>query len=301
MVIQQILSFIAVIKAKSYTLAAENQGCSKALLSRHVSQLEAYLGQTLLYRNTRRLSLTEAGEQFFQHALQIEESYQNALNALNKDVSGTLRITTTISLGSELFPPLIHNFSKKYPEIKVILSLSSLPEDIIEQRFDLSLRVAHTLPDSDLKVKPLQKLEMILCASPEYLKKHKNPHDFTSLKSHQCITSINRQKGQQSVSWLFTENNQPVSHNVHAHIEVDSIRAQLELVKLGSGIGRFPKMFVDDLIKTGELIQVLPQAKIPALQIFALYPNTAFVPAPTRCFLDFIPLMTQNNSMAPAS
>lgn len=288
MVIQQILSFIVVVKAKSFTLAAEKQGCSKALLSRHVAQLEEYLGETLLYRNTRSLSLTEAGEHFFQQALLVEESYLKALNTLNKEACGTLRITTSISLGSELFPPIIHGFSETYPNIKLVLSLSSLPEDIIVNRFDLSLRVAHQLPDSNLRVKPLQRLEMLLCASPNYLKKHKAPKDLASLKQHQCITSINRQRSQQSIVWQFIDNNKPIFHNVRSHIEVDSIRAQLELVKLGSGIGRFPKLFVDELIKNDLLVEVLPKENIPALQIFALYPNTQFVPAPTRCFIDYI-------------
>jgi DNA-binding transcriptional LysR family regulator len=84
------------------------------------------------------------------------------------------------------------------------------------------------------------------------------------------------------------EQGRVVSHSIRTHIEVDSIRAQLELVKLGSGIGRFPKMFVNKHLENKTLIQVLPKIDIPALQIFALYPNAKFVPAPTRCFLDYI-------------
>ena len=129
---------------------------------------------------------------------------------------------------------------------------------------------------------------MVLCASPGYLKKHSPPINLAELKSHQCITSINRHKGQQSFSWLFVKDNQTISRSISAHIEVDSIRAQLELVKLGSGIGRFPRMFVDELLKNKTLIQVLPSTEIPNLQIFSLYPNTKFIPATTRCFLDFI-------------
>ncbi len=286
--IQQILSFVAVVKAHSYSAAASETGHSKALLSRHVTQLEAYINQTLLYRTTRTLSLTEAGEQFYRQALLVEESYQNAMSSIQTEVSGKLRITSSISFGSEILPPIIASFTKRHPKVKVALSLSSLPEDLVEQRYDMSIRVAHALPDSNLRVKPLSSLEMILCAAPSYIENHSAPTIINDLIEHQCITSVNRHKELQTATWSFIQKKKTIKQKIIPHIEIDSIRAQIELVKLGRGIGRFPSMFVNSLIENGTLIPLLPKENLLPLRVFAMYPNAQFVPKKTRCFLGFM-------------
>jgi DNA-binding transcriptional LysR family regulator len=282
------LSFVAVVKSGGYSAAAKETGVSKALLSRHVAQLELHLGHTLLYRTTRTLSLTEIGQSFYAQAVLVEESYNNALSSVDSDISGNLRITTAISLGSEILPEIIHQFTKRYPKIKVSLSLSSVAEDIVEQRFDVGIRVAYNLPDSMLKMKPLFSFEMKMCAAASYLAEHAAPADLTDLNQHQCITSVLRNNDQQSVSWSFIKNKKIVKQNIKPHIQVDSIRAQLELVRLGSGIGRLPAKFIGSLLTKNELVEILSCTPPLPLNVFALYPNVQFVPKKTRCFLDFM-------------
>ena len=143
--IQYALSFVTVVKAGGFSNAAKITGLSKSQLSRHVRQLETMLGIQLLYRTTRSLALTESGEQFFLSCREIEESYEEAVDHLKQDfkaLRGTLRMTAPISFGSEFLPQLIYQFTQKYPNIKIILSLTSSTENLIEKNFDLSLRIA---------------------------------------------------------------------------------------------------------------------------------------------------------------
>lgn len=289
--IRNALSFVAVVKAGSFSIAAQKIGVSKAQLSRHVSQLEEALGIQLLYRTTRSLVLTESGEQFFQSCCTIEESYTDAVDNIKRGfhaMRGTLRITAPISFGTESLPKFINQFTQRYPNINVILSLSSVTEDLIEQNFDLAIRVASTLPDSTLRMRTMMEFEMALCASPIYFKNQKPPVNPEELKKYRCISSINRNREIQKIQWAFIVNDNIVKYTPNSVIEVDSMRAQIELVMLGAGIGRAPKFLIENELKEGKLIEVLPNIKQPKFYVYLLYPDRKNLPKKTQVFIDFM-------------
>src|SRR3990167_1091409 len=149
------LSFVAVVKAGNFSVAAKNIGVSKAQLSRHVSRLEKLLGVQLLYRTTRSLALTEQGKQFYTSCQGIDEQYNEAVNTLKRDFSGmqgTLKVTAPIDFGIEFLPPIIHQFIKNNPNMNISLSLSNKNEDLLEKNYDLAIRIANKLPDSNLLI-----------------------------------------------------------------------------------------------------------------------------------------------------
>ncbi len=275
------LSFVAVIKAGNFSKAAKALRVSKAQLSRHVSQLETSLGVKLLHRTTRSIHLTESGEQFYLSCRDLEETYEEAVNSLKNDfhaMRGTLRITAPISFGSEFLPSLIHAFTQQYPDTKIILSLSSTTEDLIESKFDLAFRIAPVLPDSTLHMRTIMELEMILCASPAFFENQPKPKVLDDLKNFRCITSVSREIETTKIYWPCSLNNKKFKFAPNSVIEVDSLRAQIRLLLLGAGIGRVPKIFVEDELKEKRLINVLPNIEQPSNYVYLLYQNKKVLP-----------------------
>jgi len=289
--INNALSFVAVVKAGSFSNAAKLTGISKAQLSRHVKQLETVLGIQLLYRTTRSIALTESGEAFFLSLRDIEDSYTEAVDNLKQDflaVRGTLRMTAPISFGSEFLPKIIYRFNQKYPNIKIVLSLTSTTEDLIEKNYDLSIRVAPSLPDSSLRMRTLMELEMVICAAPAYLAQHPCPVNPEDLKNHKCITPINRSLGLSRIHWPFLINKKIVNVSPDSNIEVDSLRAQIHLIMFGAGIGRVPRIFIERELKERKIISLLPDVEQPKNYVYLLYPDRKNLPKKLQLFIDFI-------------
>lgn len=285
------LSFVAVVKAGGFSIAAKNIGVSKAQLSRHVARLEELLGIRLLYRTTRSLQLTEQGKQFYASCQGIEEQYSEAVNTLKHDfgaIQGTLKISAPIDFGIEFLPPIIHKFVKKYTNMNVIISLSNENEDLLEKNYDLVIRIANQLPDSNLRMRTIMEFKRLICASPNYLKNKKQPKNPAELKKHRCITSLNRNVNTLKPQWQFYEKNQTVNYSLDKVIEVDSLLAQLELIHLGAGIGRMPNYFIRKELKTGKLIELFPKIEKPSSYVYLLYPDTPILPKKTQLFIDFI-------------
>src|SRR3990167_8051675 len=160
------LSFSAVVKAGGFSSAARRSGVSKAQLSRHVSALEELLGIQLLHRTTRCMLLTEQGKQFFAAYEGIEERCFDAVNVVKHnfhDMVGTIKITAPIDFGIQFLPPIIHGFSKKYPNLNIVLSLSNNYVNLNEQNFDLAIRITNQLSDSNFRAKILKNFKLVIC------------------------------------------------------------------------------------------------------------------------------------------
>jgi DNA-binding transcriptional LysR family regulator len=287
--IHNALSFVAVVKAGSFSNAAKILRVSKAQLSRHVSQLESTLGIQLLHRTTRSMTLTESGEQFFLSCRDLEETYEEAISALKdtfEAMRGTLRITAPISFGSEFLPQLVYEFTQRYPNIKIILSLSSTTEDLIDKKFDLAFRIAPQLPSSTLRMRTVMELEMVLCASPTLFQHCDQPKILDDLKNFRCVTSVNRNSETTKIYWACHHQQKKVKFAPNSMIEVDSLRAQIQLLLLGAGIGRVPKIFVEKELQAGKLIAILPALKQPSNSVYLLYPNKKVLPKKILAFIE---------------
>lgn len=285
------LSFTAVVKAGGYSNAAKLSQISKAQLSRHVSALEALLGIQLLHRTTRSITLTEQGKQFFEACELIEQNCFDAVNHLKHDfksMQGTLKITAPIDFGIQFLPPIIDEFSKQYPNMNVILSLSNVNEDLAEKNYDLAIRIANQLPDSNLHMRTMMEFKRIICASPDYFKNKNQPKTLDELKKYLCITSVNRNRNHIYPQWQFNIKGKVVNHKLDKFIEVDSLFAQLKLIQLGTGIGRMPDYLIKNEIQSGELIELFSDIEKPNSYVYLLYPDTMVLPKKTMIFIDFI-------------
>lgn len=285
------LSFVSVVKAGTFSSAAKNTGVSKACLSRHVSQLEALLGIPLLHRTTRSVVLTEAGKKFFESCEAIEENYQEAINSLTHDfkgMEGTLRITAPIDFGIQFLPGIIDAFIKQYPLMNIMLSLSNVNELIIEKNYDLAIRISNQLPDSSLRMSTLFSLKRLICASPLYFKDKEKPSTIEEIKQHRCITSVNRNMSVVKPQWQFYVNKKIINCTLNQYIEVDSLFAQIDLVKRGCGVGRIPHYLIKNEFNNGELIEILSEIEKPNSYVYLLYPDVVALPQKTRVFIDFM-------------
>lgn len=285
------LSFSAVIKAGGFSSAAKQSGVSKAQLSRHVSALESLLGIELLHRTTRTMTLTEQGKQFFYAYEGIEERCAEAVNLLKHDfrgMHGTVKITAPIDFGIQFLSPIINSFSKDYPNINVVLSFSNSYENLHERNFDVAIRIANQLPSSDFRARLLKKFKRIICASPDYLKNKVKPSHPDELKTYHCITSVNTSSDIVYPQWQFYINKEARNYKLEKFIQVDSLFAQIDLIKSGSGIGRLPDYFVENEIQSGELIELFPNIEKPSTHIHLLYPNASILPKKTQIIIDYI-------------
>lgn len=285
------LSFSAVVKAGGFSNAARLSGLSKAQLSRHVSALEKMLGMQLLHRTTRTMSLTEQGKQFFSIYEGIEERCAEAVNLIKHDfheMQGTVKITAPIDFGIRFLPPIIHEFSNEYPNLNIILSFSNAYENLNEKNFDIAIRIANQLSDSDCRAKTLKQFKRLICASPKYFKNKLIPLHPDELKDYHCITGVNTSSDNIYPQWQFTINNKNHNYKLEKFIQVDSTFAQIDLIKSGAGIGRIPDYFIRKELKSGELIELFSEFERPVTYIYLLYAGGSAIPKKTQILIDYI-------------
>lgn len=285
------LSFIAVVNAAGFTQAAKRTGISKAKLSRHVKELEAKLGLQLLHRTTRTFALTEQGKQFYESCQGIEEIYDNAVESIKRDFTvmrGTLKLTAPVDFSVKFLAPVIREFCKKYPLMNISLSLTNLNENLTEGQYDLAIRVASKLPDSNLRMLTLMEFQRVICASPAFLKNNPAPKKPADLKKHLCASIMNRGMNAVKPSWAFYQGKKVVNYPLEKFIEADSYDLQKQLVESGACIGRLPAYYVSKELQSGKLIELFPTIKKPVVYAYVLYPDTILMPHKTRVFIDML-------------
>ena len=278
--------FVAVVQYGGFSPAARFLGISKSAVSKRISQLEQQLGVKLLHRTTRKLSLTEAGEHYFEHALKANLAARDAEDAvaqLQGEPQGRLRINSPMSFGRLHMAPMIPEFLKKYPKIRIDLVMDDKRLDLVSGGFDLAIR-GGALPDSTLVARRLATLNSVLCASPDYLECHGYPQQLDDLLQHNCLSFSYSNDVKE---WSFTQGNQRHSVVVSGNYQVNNSEALLEAVLQGLGIARLPTFVAGPDIRTGRLKVLFPEYKMPELAINAVLIERQYMPAKVRAFLDF--------------
>lgn len=287
MQINEMILFYHVVKYKSFSQAAEQLGVSKSHISKHVTQLEKELKSQLLHRSTRQLSLTEAGEIFYQHCEKVvalaEQGY-NALATYHKQPAGTLKISIPPALGLHLLSEPIIKFNQKYPEVKLNIALENEIVDLIQKGYDLALRSA-LLTDSNLIAQKLTILSNVLVASPRYLKQHGLVKNHEQLQNHVFAIYSGSKAARQMI---FTRNKQTFEIVINSVIESNSLDLIQQMVSGDRCMAVLPKFMVIDLIAKKKLIHCLPHYQLPESPLYAIYPEKMFMPLKVKCFLDEI-------------
>jgi DNA-binding transcriptional LysR family regulator len=281
-------AFAAVVSSGSFSAAAKRLNLSPATVTNHVQALEERLGARLLNRTTRKLSLTEAGHEYYDRCAQILaqiEEADNHVSALQAAPRGTLKINAATILASGL-ASLIGAFGAAYPEITVELFTSDRMVDLVEEGFDMAIRFNHAR-DSSLIVRRLGQFRVVACGAPAYFAARGIPREPADLHEHNCLaytypgfTALTREwqligpRGRTTV---------PISGNFHSN-SAESIRAA---AYEGRGVIMAPTYIVYEAICARRLVHVLPDYHLGEFPINALYPHRQHVSAKLRAFLDF--------------
>ena len=279
--------FTAVVDAGSFAGAADKLDLSRGMATRYVAQLETHLGARLLNRTTRKLSLTEAGSDYYQRATQILAMVEEAETSVAQEASvprGTLRVTSSVAFGARHLGRAITEYLQRYPGVELDLTLNDRVVDLVEEGFDLGIRVAARI-DPGLVARRLTRARIVACASPDYLKRHGTPKSPADLARHNCLTYA--YAGHQG-EWRFTRRSRnqvvKVSGNVHGNNCDILCSAAVE----GLGVIVQPTFLVYELLREKKLSRILEGWETDDSTIYAVYPSRQFLTPKVRSFIDFL-------------
>ncbi|NOY72676.1 MAG: LysR family transcriptional regulator [Gammaproteobacteria bacterium] len=277
--------FVAVVESGGFSSAARKLNISKSAVSKRITQLEDKLGVRLLYRTTRQLSLTEAGEHYYENAVKALAYANEAEDSVTQQQAtpqGRLRINVPMSFGRLHIAPLIPPFLERYPNIHIDMVMDDRVVDLVESGFDLAIR-GGDLSDSSLISRKLMPLRLVLCASPDYFAQHNMPQTPADLIDHNCLLFS------YSVSqWDFTKQGKIERVRVSGNYQANNSEALREALLQGTGITRIPTFVVRSDIAAGRLNVVLGEYQMPIKAFYALFPKRQHLPAKVRVFIDYI-------------
>lgn len=280
-------TFNAVVDAGSFVKAAEQLEMSKAAVSRYVLDLETRLGVRLLHRTTRRLSLTDEGQVFYGRSKELlsELAEAEAQIASRTDAaSGVLRVNAPISFGVLHLAPLWGLFKQRHPKVELEITLSDRIVDLVEEGYDLAVRIA-TLKNSSLVSRKLASTRIVLCASPQYLKRHGTPRHPSELVGHQVIGYSLSSVGD---DWPFTGPDGPVTVKTRPCIRTNSGDTCRAIALAHQGVVAQPTFTVGPDLAAGTLVELMPEYRLGELGIHAVYPTRKHVSAKVRALIDFL-------------
>lgn len=286
--LQAMRVFAHVVEVGSFTAAAERLGVSATAASRHVAELEAHLHTRLLNRTTRRVSLTETGRAYYERCVQIlvdlDEAEQEAAKA-SIVPRGTIKLTASINFGMRHLAPALAEFLANRPEVRFDVSLSDRIVDLVEEGFDLAIRIGG--PGSENVVaRRLGETRMVPCASPAYLERHGVPRTPQDLAQHNCLTY---EYLSQRNTWSFRDA-AGAEHKVRVAGAMHSNNGDLlaEAGVHGAGIVFEPAFIVAPEVRAGRLVALLEDYEAALLPIWAVYPTRKHLSAKVRVFVDFL-------------
>lgn len=279
--------YVAVVDGGSFASAADKLAISRAMVSKQIQRLEEHLGTRLLNRTTRRLSLTETGREFYERSLQImtdvEEAEQVA-GQMTRTPQGVLRVTIPLSYGQHRLATIIGDYTQAYPRVQLDISLSDRKVDLIEDGFDLAIRIG-AMPHSDLIARKIGGVRSIVCASPAYVARHGAPQTPSELGRHACLGYTLTGSG---ADWRFEAQDGPLVVPICGPIRADNGDIIRLAALSGAGILFQPHFIVGDDLAAGRLVQLLPGWQSAELGVYAVYPSRKHLSAKVRTFVDFL-------------
>lgn len=270
--LNDMMVFLAVVEAGSFTKAADRLVMPKANVSRKVTKLESELGIMLLQRSTRSQQLTAAGKRFLIHCKQIAQELELAQAVADDElhsVSGNIKVGMSVSIGQEIVKPVLAEFMRRYPKVNLQISLSNQRVDMIEGGFDLMIRVGQ-LDDSNLIAKHLGQAKRSLFTSPDYLARLSRLVSLNSLTEQQWIV-MSQSVGQTGFT-LHCDANEHVIRFT-PRLVVDDFPMVKQATLDGLGVTALPDYMCEQEVKAGSLVKLLPDWQLKASDMFALYPK----------------------------
>jgi DNA-binding transcriptional LysR family regulator len=271
------------VRGGSFAAAARQLQVSNSHISRLVSQLEQQLGTQLLYRTTRQIRLTDTGALYYDSCRQLFDGFKEAellLNHHQGQPTGLLKITAATTFGDRYIAPLVNDFALLYPQIKVSMHFSNRQVELIDEGFDLGIRMG-VLKESTLIARRLCDRKEYIVGAPDYFARHPKPENLAALEQHQCLIGS---RG----SWLLSQNGLRKDVVVRGNWQANSGPGLLDAALKGMGIAQLPDYYVDEHLARGRLQSVLDEFRYQDTGVWVVYPQQRYLAPKVRFFIDFL-------------
>ncbi|WP_137387691.1 LysR family transcriptional regulator [Rhodoligotrophos defluvii] len=286
--LQAIRVFRQTVEQGSFAEAARRMGLSPAAVSKNIRELEAHLSVRLLNRTTRRMSLTEAGERYFEQIARILDDLAEAdssLGPLQRMPSGLLRVSAPMAFTLTRLSNAIVGFLDRHPDLTLDLKLEDRRVDLVKEGIDLAIRGSDRLEDSSLIARKLMTLHHVVCASPGYFARAGRPREPENLRSHNCVQFTLSGHAQE---WSFTRKERTVRVAIGGRYKVTTSLAVRDALLAGFGLSLIPRIYVEKDIAEGRLTTVLDDWTPVETSIYVVYPSRQYVLPKVRAFVDFL-------------
>ncbi len=284
-----LLIYARVAEAGSFSRAAERMGLPKSTVSRRITQLEDALGERLMLRTTRRLTLTEFGQQLLEHAQQVAAEV-DAVKALSEfrqaRPSGRLRVSMPSDFANLLLTDMLAAFITLHPAVSLELDLSPRRVDLLSENFDLAIRMGELPDDALLAARKIAEFEIGLYASPNYLAEHGDPATPAELAYHKSLRLLGRTG--EAIAWTLMRGEERWEGLPPGAATANSPELLIRLAVASTGIAAVPEHFAMASVRAGHLRRVLTDWCLPASTAWAVFPGRRLMPAKTRAFIDML-------------
>ncbi|MDO9731990.1 LysR family transcriptional regulator [Glaesserella parasuis] len=278
--------FLTVAETGSFTATAEQLEISKPMISRYVALMEEWLNARLFQRSTRKVALTDAGEQavlFCQRIANLTAEMEQEMMVQQSELRGALRVTSSQTFGRYHLVQMVNRFLQLHPKLNIQLLLNDQQMDLISERIDLAIRITNT-PDPNFIARKLADCHSLLVATPDYLAQFGTPKHPEDLYQHHYLShhNINRK------AWKCTQGEREVLLDLNSRFTTNDTQALLNAVLDGNGIAMLPKYMLETELQQCKLQSVLTDWQLPTFSIYAIYPSRDKLPLAVRKLIDFL-------------
>ena len=282
-----LLLFAHVVDEGSFSRAALRARLPKSTLSRRIATLEAQLGERLLLRTTRKLTVTDFGHSVLEHARQVMAEVEAASSLAQQrqaQPSGRLRVSMPADFANGVLGQVLAQFVARHPAISLELDLSPRRVDLIGENFDLALRMGELSDDASLAARRMADFSIGLYAAPAYLKRRGRPSEPEALMEHDALRLLRRDGT--PMSWVLMRGEARWEGTPPGRATANSPEVLMQLARAGTGIAAVADHYAEAGVTRGELMPVLPDWSLPSVPAWAVFPGRRLMPARTRVFLD---------------
>jgi DNA-binding transcriptional LysR family regulator len=280
----QIATFVRVVELGGFSAAARDLGIAASVVTTHIQALEQRLGARLLNRNTRSVKCTEVGQAYYGYCVDVLNRLNQAdsfVDSMQASPRGTLRVNTSISV-ADLITPVVTDYTAQFPDVSVKLIATGRQVDLIEERFDVSIR--HMMPSrGSLIVRKLAEYDFVVCAARKYLASRPRPEKPADLADHNCILYTDSEYGDR---WPIFDSGEEMT--VRGNLQTNSLLVLLKAAENGQGIVVLPRFAAAEALAEGRLIELLAEHTTLRNPICAIHPHRGLLPSKTVAFVDMV-------------
>jgi DNA-binding transcriptional LysR family regulator len=282
-----IVAFVQAVESESFALAAVRMHLSRSAVGKTIARLEQRLGVRLFHRTTRRQSLTEEGQIFYERCIRVLtelDAAEAALDSGHREPGGRLRVSVPVLFGRQCVAPVLLSLTRKYPRLSVEISFSDRVIDLVEEGVDLAVRIGPLADSVSLATRRLGTQNMAICAAPTYLSEHGRPASVDDFEQHKGIIYT---RAASDLAWRIRDADGCIRElRVDSRIRMDDLQAIADAAVAGLGLAWLPCWMLARYVRSGELELVMDSQRVLSTEMHAIWPQTLYLPSKTRVAID---------------